>query len=54
MGELAEAVTFTAGTILPQGRGERADVFAESFRRVGLGSGGKDLACVEPWVWMSL
>jgi len=53
MPELANAVTFTAASILARGQSERADVFEEAFRRVGLSSGGKTLACVEPWVWMA-
>ena len=51
MPQLAVYVTYIAENILGHGREERADVFAEAFRRVGLGDGGRELACAEPWVW---
>ncbi|MCG8460687.1 MAG: M4 family metallopeptidase, partial [Holophagales bacterium] len=54
MPELAQAVSVTATSILASGRPERADVFDEAFRRVGLSPGGRQLACAEPWLWLGL
>lgn len=52
MPHLAIYVDYIAKTVLGVGREERADVFAEAFRRVGLGDAGRELACGQPWFWV--
>jgi bacillolysin len=54
MHELADTVSFIAANNLAQGQPERADVFDEAFRRVGLSDGSRPLACAEPWILTAL
>jgi len=54
MPHLAVYVEYIAESILGLGREARADAFAEAFRRTGLGGGGRDLACAEPWFQVTL